>query len=515
MSGSYTLDEVSKHNTAEDAWVIIDGLVYDVTKFAPMHPAGSRVLTDLAGTDVTKQFFALHRLDILRKYNKRLCIGKVEGAKSKISLKTGQISRVPFAEHGYWQGFVSPFYNESHIRFRKAVREFVAENIEPNVDSWERMGKEIPKKVFEKMGAAGILAANLGPGEHLVKAGIPLPGGVKPEEFDYYHEAILHEEMYRIGAPGLSDGLGCGLIIGLPPVFKFGSKELAARVVPECLSGSKRCCLAISEPYAGSDVSNVQCKAVKSECGTYYTVTGIKKWITNGLGADYFSTAVRTGPDGAKGVSMLLIERGEGVTTKKIPTNYSSAAGTSLVIFEGVKVPVANLLGKENDGFRCIMHNFNHERWFIAVISVICARRCIEETMKWCVQRRAFGKPLISQPVIRAKLAKMLGNLESGSAYLDSLTYQMCNMDYKKQNMMLGGPIALLKLSTCTMNEDISNEAAQIFGGRGLTQGGMGKVVNKYRMANQFNGILGGTNEVLGDLAVRQAAAMIPKNSKL
>jgi len=135
--------------------------------------------------------------------------------------------------------------------------------------------------------------------------------------------------------------------------------------------------------------------------------------------------------------------------------------------------------------------------------------------MKWCVQRRAFGHPLIKQAVIRAKLADMLAKCEGAQSFLDTVTYQMCNMDYKKQNMLLGGPICLLKLQTAQMNQAVSDEGVQIFGGRGLSQTGMGKLVNRFRSANQFNGILGGTNEVLADFAVRQAARMVPKSSKL
>lgn len=270
--------------------------VYDVTKFAALHPAGAKIILDLAGTDVTKEFFSFHRTEVLVKYGKRLVVGALEGGKKpRITTDFTKLSKIPHAEPLYEQGWTTPFYTDSHRKWRKALRVFVEKEISPNVDMWETSGKEPPKALFQKMGAAGILVANLGPGAHLAASGIPLLAGVTHQEFDFFHEMILHEEMYRIGAPGLSDGLGCGLIIGLPPVYKFGSKELASRVVPQVLSGDKKICLAISEPDAGSDVAGVQCKAVKSECGTYYTVTGVKKWITNGLNADYFSCAVRTG----------------------------------------------------------------------------------------------------------------------------------------------------------------------------------------------------------------------------
>merc|ERR1712241_1131522 len=124
---------------------------------------------------------------------------------------------------------------------------------------------------------------------------------------------------------------------------------------------------AISEPFAGSDVAAVRTTAKKTPDGKFYSVNGMKKWITEGAYADYFVTAVRTGEDaGAKALSMLLVERGEGVDTKQIKTTYSTCCGTAMVIMNNVKVPVENLMGKEGDGFKQIMFNFNHERWMIA-----------------------------------------------------------------------------------------------------------------------------------------------------
>lgn len=102
-------------------------------------------------------------------------------------------------------------------------------------------------------------------------------------------------------------------MIGLPPVLNFCSDAaLRDRVARECFSGEKSICLAISEAFAGSDVAGIRTTAVKSECGKFYIVNGTKKWITNGVWADYFTTAVRT----EKGFSVLLIERGEGVETE-------------------------------------------------------------------------------------------------------------------------------------------------------------------------------------------------------
>lgn len=109
----------------------------------------------------------------------------------------------------------------------------------------------------------------------------------------------------------------------------------------------------------GSDVAGLRTTAVKTPDGKHYVVNGTKKWITNGIFSDYFVTGVNTG----KGLSVLLIERGEGVETKAIKTSYSPTAGTAYITFDNVKVPVENLLGEENKGIHVILSNFNHERW--------------------------------------------------------------------------------------------------------------------------------------------------------
>jgi alkylation response protein AidB-like acyl-CoA dehydrogenase len=125
-------------------------------------------------------------------------------------------------------------------------------------------------------------------------------------------------------------------------------------------------------------------------------VNGVKKWITNGVFADYFVTAVRTGPknSGVNGLSLLLVERGDGLETKPIKTSYSASAGTAYVSYDDVLVPVSNLLGKEGEGFKLIMHNFNHERWYIVAGVNRASRLIIEECLKWSKQRMVFGKPL-------------------------------------------------------------------------------------------------------------------------
>lgn len=188
--------------------------------------------------------------------------------------------------------------------------------------------------------------------------------------------------------------------------------------------------------------------------------------------SDYFVTACKT----PKGLSVLLIERGEGVETKTVKTAYSRAAATTYIEFDNVKVPTRNLLGKEDKGIQVVLSNFNHERWMMACMVSRWSRTVLEECLKWSHQRLVFGKPLISQPVIRQKLARIMQLVEAQQSWLENITYQMNNMSYAEQSKHLGGPIGLLKTFCTRSAHEIADDAVNIFGGRGLTQTGMGEL---------------------------------------
>lgn len=506
---TFTRKEVAAHNSPGDMWLTVHGRVYDVTKFAAMHPGGEAFILKYAGKDATKAFDAFHRQDVLFGMASRFCLGELSDEEVLPAPLPGSVSAVPYAESSFWHSWKSPYYTESHKRFRAAIRKFFDEEVMPDAAKWDEAGTEPSAELFRKMGAAGILASRIGKGPWL--EGLSLPAGVTPQEFDYFHEQIAHEEVARLGVPGFCDGVGAGLIIGLPPVLQFGAPEIARKVGRECLLGEKRICLAISEPHAGSDVAGMNTRAEKSPCGRYWIVNGAKKWITNGSFCDYFVTACRTG----KGVTLLLVERSEGLSTKKIKTSYSPAAGTSYVLYEDVKVPVENMLGKENEGFKCIMHNFNHERWFIVAGVNRGSRLLVEECLKWAHQRVVFGKPLIAQPVIRNKLANMVAQVEGVQNWLELVTYQMNNMSYAEQNKHLAGPIALLKLLSTRVSNLVTDEACQIFGGRAITRTGMGQIVERFQRAYKFGAILGGSEEIMADLGIRQAMKHMPPTARL
>merc|ERR1719226_384202 len=182
--------------------------------------------------------------------------------------------------------------------------------------------------------------------------------------------------------------------IGVPVIIKYGPEWMQELTLPAIFRGEQTAVLAISEAFAGSDVAALRTRAELDATGENYIVNGTKKWITGGMYADWFVTAVRTGGKAAGGISMMLVPKMDEVQTTVIKSKYSSAAGTAFVTYEDAIVPKRNLFGQEGKGFQIIMSNFNHERWMICVVCVQRARLCTEEVFKWAMQRKVFGAKL-------------------------------------------------------------------------------------------------------------------------
>lgn len=508
-------ETVAKHNRVGDLWIIIDSDVYDISKLAAIHPGGLSVLLeeDIAGKDASKAFYSLHRSEVLQiPQYARLKIGTVNAEgnlKAGSSRPSGSLSKVPYAEPTWLTaGYHSPYYTDSHHIFQAAVRKFVEEVIFPDAQEREKDGQIPSRHVFNEMARLNIIAMRLGPGAHL-KGRILMNGIVKPEEFDHFHELIINQEFARIHARGYSDGLGGGTIIALPPILNFGRPDLRDKIVQDALSFKKFISLAVTDAYAGSDVSGIRCHAKRMSDG--WLVNGTKKWITNGTFADYFTVACRTDQGS---LVVILIPRGKGVETRPIHTSYSMAAGTAYVSFDNVKVPYENTLGPENDGLRVILNNFNHERWVLVSNSIGTQRIVVEECFKYATQREVFGRPLISQAVVRSKLAAMFSRVESSQAWLENITFQMTHMNHK-EIVKLAGNIAILKMYVTRAAQDTARDAAQIFGGRGITRSGMGKFIEHYHRTLLIDAVGGGAEDVMGDLGVRQALRDMPPGVRL
>lgn len=373
----------------------------------------------------------------------------------------------------------SPFYTDTHVAFRDSLDRFVAREISPFVDAWEEAG-EFPRTLYEKAAAVGLLG--LGFEEQW--------GG---SDSDLFMRIVASQALARAGAGGVSASL-MSHTIGCPPIQRLGSDAMKQRVLPEVLAGKKISALAITEASGGSDVANLTTRAERQ--GDRYIVNGGKMFITSGVRADYYTVAVRTGGAGKSGVSLLLIERGmTGFTQTPLKKMGWWASDTAALHFDNVEVPVENLIGREHDGFRGVMLNFNGERIGMAAGCNGFSQVCLDEAVSWARERTVFGGRLIDQQVVRHKLAEMARHIKATQAFLELTAWRI------EQGESPVADICLLKNQATKTMAFCASEAVQIHGGMGFMRGT--KVERIYRDV-KVNAIGGGAEEIMLDLAARQ-----------
>ena len=373
------------------------------------------------------------------------------------------------------------YFDPSHQLVRDSVRRFVEREILPDIDQWEE-AESFPRELYLKAGAAGILG--IGYPESL--------GG--SHQGDLFAKVAASEELMRCGSGGLVAGLG-SLDIGLPPILKWARPEVRDRVVPQVLSGEKISALAITEPGGGSDVANLQTRAVRD--GDFYRVSGSKTFITSGVRADFYTVAVRTGEPGFAGISLLLIEKGTpGFTVgRQLKKMGWWASDTAELFFDDCQVPVGHLIGSENMDFACIMGNFQSERLALALMANMTAQLALEESLKWAREREAFGKPIGKFQVIKHRLAEMATALEVSREFT-----------YRQAAKMAAGlsvikEISMAKNFATDTADRITSEAVQILGGMGYMRESL---VERLYRDNRILSIGGGTREVMNEIISKQ-----------
>lgn len=375
----------------------------------------------------------------------------------------------------------SPYYDESHDALAASIRRFVEREIAPHIDQWEKDG-ELPRELHKKAAEAGILGLRY-----------PAEYGGHDEGFDIFHSLIVTEELAAVGA----GGLGASLMthgIGLPPILALGNAELKQRIAPPVLAGEKIIALGITEAGGGSDVANLRTTAKRD--GDHYIVNGDKMFITSGMRADWLTCAVRTGGEGAGGISLLLIDmNSEGVTRQRLDKMGWRCSDTAAIYFSDVRVSAENLIGPENGGFIGIVRNFNGERLGMAMGCCAYARVAMAEAAEWAQNRKTFGKPLAQHQSIRIKLADMERQIEATQAWVDLCAWQV------REGKDRPADFAMLKVQATRMLEHVAREAAQILGGASYITGS--KVERIYREV-RVNAIGGGSEEIMLDLAGRQ-----------
>lgn len=373
------------------------------------------------------------------------------------------------------------YFDPSHQLVRDSVRRFVEREILPDVDQWEE-AESFPRELYLKAGAAGIL-------------GIGYPqtlGG--SHEGDLFAKVAASEELMRCGSGGLVAGLG-SLDIGLPPIVKWARPEVRDRVVPQVLSGEKISALAVTEPGGGSDVANLQTRAVRD--GDCYRVSGSKTFITSGVRADFYTVAVRTGAPGFGGISLLLIEKGTpGFTVgRSLKKMGWWASDTAELFFDDCRVPLGNLIGAENMGFACIMGNFQSERLALALMANMTSQLALEQSLKWAHEREAFGKPIGKFQVIKHRLAEMATALEVSREF----TYRQAAKMAAGQSVIK--EISMAKNFATDTSDRITSEAVQILGGLGYMRESL---VERLYRDNRILSIGGGTREVMNEIISKQ-----------
>src|SRR3984893_5977392 len=214
------------------------------------------------------------------------------------------------------------------------------------------------------------------------------------------------EEMARIGSGGTAAGIGAHINIATPPIWKFGTDEQKQRYLVPAVRGERIGALGITEPGTGSDVAALSTRAERVDGG--WVVNGEKTYITNGVRAHFIVTAVKTSEQGGHhGISFLIIDRGEAVSSSKLEKLGWHASDTATISLQDVYVPEENLLGELNEGFKLIMANFQWERRAMALGPSAARQLRWKRTAEFAREPKAFGKPLSGHQAIRHKLADL------------------------------------------------------------------------------------------------------------
>jgi alkylation response protein AidB-like acyl-CoA dehydrogenase len=371
-------------------------------------------------------------------------------------------------------------FTDEHDAFREMVGSFITAEIAPYHEQWERDG-QVSREVWLAAGRAGLLGIEMDE-----KYG----GGGSP---DYRYYLILNEELARAGAhgPGFSvhnDIIGQYL-------RRLASPEQCERWLPGYCSGEIITAIAMTEPGAGSDLQGIRTSAVRD--GDEYVLNGQKTFISNGLLSDLVIVVARTDQDaGHGGISLLVVERGmagfeRGRRLEKIGLH---AQDTSELFFTDVRVPAENLLGDEGGGFVALMQNLPRERIAIGTAALAGAEKVFEETLGYCKQRHAFGRPIGSFQHSRFVLAEMATELAVARAFTDRAVTEHCAERLSNEDA------SMVKWWDTELCNRVVDRCVQLYGGYGY--------MREYPVARAFadgrvQTIFGGTTEIMKEIIGR------------
>ncbi len=371
-------------------------------------------------------------------------------------------------------------FEEEHEALRESTRQYIERELVPNAQKWEEQ-RMVDRSAFVAAGKYGLIGFNM-PEEY---------GGGGSDDFRF--NAVIDEEIARYGGPAPALSLQNDVVA---PYFKhLANEEQMARWMPGIASGELILAVAMTEPGAGSDLAGIRTSAVRD--GDDWIINGSKTFISSGINCDLVVVVCRTNPEaGHKGFTLLVVERGMAgfERGRKLDKMGLHAQDTSELHFENVRVPSANILGKEGGGFYHLMQNLPSERLSIAVTAIAGARECWRQTLQYAKDRKAFGQPIGSFQHNRFLLAEMDTELDVCERYIDRCLQGV-----------LDGDLTAVEASKakwfCT------ETAKKIIDGCLQLHGGYGYMM-EYRVARDYcdsriQTIFGGTTEIMKDIIGR------------
>jgi acyl-CoA dehydrogenase len=307
--------------------------------------------------------------------------------------------------------------------------------------------------------------------------------------------------MARIGSGGTAAGIGAHINIATPPIWKFGSEEHKQRYLVPAIRGEKIGALGITEPGAGSDVAALTTRAERVDGG--FLLNGEKTYITNGVRAHFIVTAVKTSAEGGHhGISFLIVDRGEGVSSSKLEKLGWHASDTATIAFEDVFVPEENLLGALNEGFKLIMANFQWERLAMALGAVGAMSLAWERTAQFAAEREAFGRALSGHQAIRHKLADLATSVYTcRCTTYDALRRFVAGQDALRE-------VTMAKLLTQRACFELMDACLQIHGGAGYMREYW---VERAARDARLGPIGGGSDEIMREILARTLDVAPPR----
>jgi acyl-CoA dehydrogenase len=370
-------------------------------------------------------------------------------------------------------------FSEEHEIFREQFRRFAEAEIAPRIPAWNAEGMS-DHETWKRCGAQGFL------------------GAAQPEAWgggggDFLYDAVIAEELCRIRAHGLMLSLHSDIV--LPYLVTYGNEEQKRRFVFGAIQGESILGIAMTEPGAGSDLAAVQTRAVRD--GDHYVLNGSKTFISNGQIGDLFVVVAKTDPEaGHRGISLLLVEADrEGfVRGRRLPKIGLKGQDTSELFFQDCRVPVANRLGAEGQGFRMLMEKLQQERLVIAVMSIASCRRALEDTLDYVRDRHAFGQPIGRFQNTQFKLAELATEVEVGQAFVDKLLVA----HVRGEEIVTG--VSMAKWWTTDLQKRLTGECLQLHGGYGFME--------EYPISGDYQdaavqSIYAGTNEIMKRIIAR------------